>query len=244
MSGWIELASGRKWQTSIAGADTAQKVFVEDASGTDSIPAYNDGFEGSDTILAQTFATEYYHGDPSHRIVTVSYSEAGSVPQNSPTLSFTAATAFADLPRSITAGLSNEKLDEGTNAYWTGTTDPVNQPRYIGVPTMTLTIPKIYSSWAALIGTTEPLLGRVTSGSWEGTDGAHWKFVGYNANEYRDSGGTLRIRADMMFEYRTVPLASGTEFGGWNHLYNEAAGAWQIGTPLIYATVDFAPLFA
>jgi len=240
MGGWTEVLAARRWSTPF-GSGEAVKVFLQNASGADDLPVYGGTWPGAEFMSVVDVRGEYVDGNETRIRMTVRYSPftGDSEP---PPANLSTATAFADAPRTMDFGMTTEQIDDGTNAYWNGTTNPVNAPRFKRIPTTTIRYSKIYTGWASLVSAVMPRIGKVSGASFDGLGTDSVMFAGCSAKEFRNSAGTLNVLAEFTFDIRQVPITGGS-LGGWNYLYNEADGEWQLATPVLYSTANMSALF-
>jgi len=235
MANYIELT--KPWQIveAIEG-QTGTRVFVDKTGGPASLPALGDAIDGAyPTCLCRKRTLTLWGGKPGIYQYVCDYST-----ETTDNSEIDETTAFADLPRTLSVSGEMKRLDSGRHFYWYGTSDIAGVPIYKRIITATLTIPKVYTTSAAIITAAQSYLGKVNdaTANFEGLTTEYWLFSGIRSTEYINAAGSKRWRAELSFELRVVPAVGGGT-GGWNHVFDPTVPGWKKLTVDPYQTANF-----
>ena len=237
MAGYRELAEGYTLDVTEQGG-MAQRVFITDAAGTDTLPTYGQVFstEAPDSnyaFLRMRRIVKTIYGKQDVFKYTCHYSSPNMSVYNPNDDTIHIGTKdYDNLQTSMQFGgevitLDVEKDSSNTDKFknptfkWeTGTDTTVRVPVPIRIPSGSFIIPlKVTDDIATFNGIALPILGRVNDATFKGFPAQTVLYTGHTAIEsYDDGEGAAQAKfwnVELQFSFRIVPLQSG--YGGWNH---------------------------
>ena len=216
MSGYIEKTSGYKIKILGGGETTAQRQFLKDPDGPDSLPKIGDVHSREyPRVWVQDMEMQLMGDDPTRELWTINYSS--NEIENDPN------TSSDDLFRSLEIGgeFLNVGKIEGAKFTWSGLSVPQDLFKRIAVAT--IRVIKVYLDYEKLLTYCKEYGGKVNSETFMGQSEEQVLFAGASATEFANEAGFTRWRVTFTFQLRCI---DGTETadekdGGWNHIWDK-----------------------
>jgi len=168
-----------------------------------------------------------------------------------PTGQVSVALSADDLLRSVDVGgeFMSFEPDKGSDSWtWDDTGTAVEQPIFRNLVQSNIRIPVIVSDFKKFYRQSFDFCGRINKDEFLGIPKGNVLYLGCNINEFKNSWGARRWRAELNFSVRSLGNATIDETGdNWQFVMNAKTGAWDMpldpaGNPM-YETADFTKLF-